>query len=329
MPKLMKEGPFPDSGGGVYGVYKSKAIPDAEAAARFLSGDLEEDIQPSDVKLEYWDGSGGRGVGRPGRENHVLPRRCSAGASKLMTRPLLYDLYCGAGGATKGYQRAGFRVVGIDIMKQPRYCGDGFVEMDALEFLRRLMAGEYERPAAIHASPPCQAYSIANHAHRRGGAEYPDLVGSTRTMLASVGAPYIIENVVGAPLQDYVVLCGLSFGLAVLRHRLFESNVLLLAPPHESHRGKRVGIDYEIVVGGGAGSNSRKAIRKIFSVAGTAGKWRIWGDREISKGSIADWREAMGIEWMNRRELTQAIPPAYTEFLGRQLIQICAEGSQV
>ena len=130
----------------------------------------------------------------------------------------LLDLFCGAGGAAMGYHRAGFDdITGVDIKPMPRYPFK-FIQGDALEYLAAHGA-EYD---VIHASPPCQAYSIMQHAnHMR--KDHPDLVDSVRDALKQTGKPWIIENVPGAPLIDPILLCGLSFGLRVIRHRLFES----------------------------------------------------------------------------------------------------------
>jgi DNA (cytosine-5)-methyltransferase 1 len=147
--------------------------------------------------------------------------------NKTGTRPVLIDLFCKAGGCTKGYQRAGFYVVGVDIEPQPNYCGDEFHQADALAF-------PLDEADAIHASPPCQAHSsIAKQqrARRPGAYDHPDLVDATRDRLVAAGVPYVIENVVGAPLLNHVQLCGSSFGLDVRRHRLFECSFPVLAPP--------------------------------------------------------------------------------------------------
>ena len=196
-----------------------------------------------------------------------------------MARPVLLDLFCKAGGAGMGYHRAGFDVVGVDIEPQKRYPFD-FLQADALTVS---LAG-YD---AIHASPPCQLYSIT-HA-RAGRPERPDLVPAVRHRLAAAGVPYVIENVIGAPLVHAVCLDGGMFGLRVIRRRLFESNIYLMTP-RPAFRPLNAGL--ECVAGNGSGVGCR--------------------DR---------WRRAMGIDWMTRAELAQAIPPAYTEYLGRQLIR--------
>ena len=145
-------------------------------------------------------------------------------------RPLLLDLFCCAGGAAKGYEDAGFDVFGVDVVEQPRYPYPMMVA-DAMT----LPPAVFDQFDAIHASPPCQAYS--DLAARNGNAdEWPDLIEPVRDMLNATGKPYVIENVEGAPLRDYVVLCGTIFHeLRVLRHRLFESNFNIVVPPHRPH----------------------------------------------------------------------------------------------
>lgn len=214
-----------------------------------------------------------------------------------MSRPVLLDLFCGAGGCSMGYHRAGFDVVGVDLHPQKRYPFE-FVQADALEYLR---TADLSRFAAIHASPPCQAHSDLQKQSKR---RYEDFIPMTRALLKSTGLPWVIENVEGAPLIDPVVLCGTMFpGLRVIRHRLFESSLSLKAPPHgrhplvfthdkrKRHHGKLdQGTSFVQVTGGG-------------------------------NCSVANKRASMGIEWMTSLELNQAIPPAYTEYIGQQLLR--------
>ena len=222
----------------------------------------------------------------------------------MTARPRLLDLFCGAGGCTKGYQRAGFYVVGVDISPQPNYCGDAFVQMDALEFLRRLLAGEevagwrLEDFDGIAASPPCQAYSAATGEHRD---KHPDLVAETRRLLREAGLPYVIENVERSPLENPVTLCGSGFGLPLRRHRLFEASFPLMSPGC-AHGGQVKRFDvYE------------------------HGKWRKSASPAIyGKGgrkAVEHWPEALGIDWMTRDEMAQAIPPAFTEHVGSYLMR--------
>ena len=216
----------------------------------------------------------------------------------LSRSPRLLDLFCCAGGAARGYQRAGFYVVGVDITAQPRYAGDEWCVGDAVSVGRRLL--EAHRFDAIHASPPCQAHSDLQKQSKR---HYEDFIPGTRELLKASGLPYIIENVEGAPLIDPVVLCGTMFpGLRVLRHRLFESNIALTTPPHGAH---------PLVFT----HDKRKAHygqldQDVSFVQVTGG----------GNCTIANAKDAMGIDWMTKDELNEALPPAYTEYLGKQLM---------
>ena len=211
-----------------------------------------------------------------------------------MMHPMILDLFCKAGGASVGYWDAGFRPVGVDIAPQKNY-PFMFTQGDALE---ALTSGSLLRGVvAIHASPPCQGYSRMNHVHKR---DYPKLIEPVRELLRSTGLPYVIENVEGAPLIDPVTLCGSSFGLKVIRHRLFESNIPLTAPPCGSHEG-------EFYSPAGHGDPNRRNRSRNPHLSGL--------------GYTARCRAAMGISWMNRDELAEAIPPAYTEWIGRQLLE--------
>ena len=213
-------------------------------------------------------------------------------------KPRLLDLFCGAGGCSMGYSRAGFEVVGVDINHMPRYPFE-FHQGDALEFLVA-HGSEFD---AIHASPPCQRHSSMMRPKRYHGNRdrHPDLIGRTQVVLLALGLPYIIENVPGAPLNRPIMLCGAMFGLRVYRHRMFESSQVLLAPGHRRH----------VVRAAKAGKIPRNG--EFWSPVGCF-------------GGKADAQAAMGINWMKTtgsrdREIAQAIPPAYTEYLGRQLIQ--------
>ncbi len=220
-----------------------------------------------------------------------------------MSRVML-DTFCKAGGATKGYQRAGWYVVGIDIEPQPRYCGDEFIQADALEFIAT-RGREFD---AIHASPPCQKYSSLTRVH---GHEHADLIPPVRTLLQRAGVPYVIENVPGAPLRAPITLCGSMFGLGAIcrdgrwrqlrRHRLFESPDLEFALlPSCAHAGEPLGVY-------GHGGGQAKTV------------WNGGRNRGYM-GTREERRQAMAIDWMDHAELSQAIPPAYTEWIGRQLM---------
>jgi len=217
--------------------------------------------------------------------------------SKPSIRPRLLDLFCGAGGAAMGYHRAGFEVVGVDIKSQPRYPFE-FICEDALHTL--WMASFVSDFDAIHASPPCQAFTSLKGMHN--ALEHADLLTPTRELLRETRLPYVIENVPGAPMNgSHVTLCGSAFGLGsgdaeLRRHRHFESNVPLLIPP--CHHGQRERV---IGVYGGHGRDRRRKVN-------------------TQDYSVEERREAMGIDWMTGTELSQAIPPAYTEFIGTQLM---------
>ena len=207
----------------------------------------------------------------------------------------LLDLFCKAGGASVGYHRAGFDVVGVDIKKQKRYPFE-FIQADALEILAdKKYLSQFD---VITASPPCQTHSITQHLRNAQGrtTDKIDLIPETRAALLEWGGTYIIENVPGAPLINAVTLCGSSFGLKVRRHRQFESNVFLMGSQcdHKS-QGRPIGV-----YGG-----LRDDIPKGGKTA----------------DSVEQAREAMGIDWMLWGELVEAIPPAYTEFLGKQVVE--------
>ena len=204
------------------------------------------------------------------------------------TRPRLLDLYSCAGGAAVGYHRAGFEVVGVDIAFQKNYPYE-FHQGDALKYLLE----HWQEFDAIHASPPCQAFT---NAQRIQGRDHPDYITATRSALQLIGKPWIIENVPGSPLNNPVELCGAMFRLTTYRHRLFESNIQLTTPPHPMHEAPT------------AKMGRRPAPGEFMHVVGHF-------------SGINEARHAMGIDWMSRDEMSEAIPPAYTEHLGRQLIQ--------
>ena len=216
------------------------------------------------------------------------------------SHPKLLDLYCCAGGAALGYHTAGFDVTGVDINPQPNY-PYAFVQCDALALSDAFLA-DFD---AIHASPPCQAFS--DLAKRNGNAhEWPDLIADTRQMLDSTGKPWVIENVEGAPLRDPVVLCGTMFpGLRVIRHRLFETNFPCTQPWHIPHG------DHPLV----------HTFDKRKRHYGKTCEWKNFV--QVTGGgncTIAAARDAMGISWMIKREINEAIPPAYAEYIGGQIM---------
>lgn len=204
-------------------------------------------------------------------------------------RPRLLDLFCGAGGAAMGYSRAGFEVVGVDINPQPHYPFE-FHRADALTF-------PLDGFDVVHASPPCQAYSAMRHPV---GNEAPALIEPTREALRATGLPYVIENVERAPLLDALRLCGTMFDLRVRRHRLFEIQppvFALLSPCSCRH-----GVIKGTLIG--------------HRVAGKV----LPGRTQPPPATESDRREAIGVPWMTTTEARQAIPPAYTEWIGRQLM---------
>lgn len=193
-----------------------------------------------------------------------------------------------------GYHRAGFEVTGVDIKLQPRY-PFRFVQCDALEYLWD-HGHEYD---AIHASPPCQRYSVTRHAPNCDGAQHPDLLPDTRTALERAGKPWVIENVVGAPFHWYVELCGVMFGLKTYRHRRFESSILIMQPEHLPHPEK-------LSLRGRGPSPS--------GYSSPCGHASVKGEKDI-------WARSLDIDWMDIKGLSQAIPPAYTEYIGRELMK--------
>jgi DNA (cytosine-5)-methyltransferase 1 len=211
-----------------------------------------------------------------------------------MTRPRLLDLFCGAGGAAVGYHRAGFDVTGVDIEPQPHYPFD-FHQADALTF-------PLDGFDVVHASPPCQRWSTSTKRWNGRAGLHPDLIEPTRVLLRSLGVPYVIENVPGAPLITPVRLCGSSFGLGVRRHRLFETSFPLLVPP--------------------CAHGTQPPRYRVYA----HGRWYlspvapVYGHGDGKAGDA--WGEAMQIGGMTRAELAQAIPPAYTEHIGRQLLAL-------
>jgi DNA (cytosine-5)-methyltransferase 1 len=212
--------------------------------------------------------------------------------------PRLLDLFCCEGGAARGYQLAGWHVTGVDITDQPRYCGDEFHQGDALRFLTE-RGHEFD---AIHASPPCQAYSDAQVLQ---GREHPRLITPTRDLCLVAGVPYVVENVGGArrELRDPVMLCGLMFGLQTDRHRWFESSVPLAPPAHPV---------------GPRGRSDHSDMPKT-----KMGRPFVAGELRQYVGNFhgpAAAREDLGVPWMSRDGIRECVPPAYTRLIGEQLL---------
>lgn len=241
------------------------------------------------------------------------------------SRPVILDLFCGAGGAAKGYAYAGFEVFGVDIEPQPNYPYRMW-KGDAIYALDWLLDGNWNRMKfrdqkgdgiflnlddfdAIHASPPCQDYSVTASLHDR---QYPRLIQPIRQRLERAGVPYVIENVQGAraDLRNPVLLCGSSFDLGVRRHRLFELSWPVTMVPPCAHYLQPEPVD---VTGTGG-------MRKGERTAPGGGNSR-------KPNTLAHAREVMGINWMSRRELSEAIPPAYTRWIGEQLRTVIEQGA--
>ena len=214
-------------------------------------------------------------------------------------KPTILDLFCGAGGAAKGYHDAGFEVVGVDLKPQPHYPYP-FIQADALEYLDTVDLRQFR---AIHASPVCKGYTEMN---TTGKDRHQKLIQPTRVRLERTRLPWVIENVEGAvsELPGSLMLCGTMFGLRIERHRFFESSHILFAPGPCQHGDGCIGV-----YGNSVWDSSRPgAIRKDGRV----------------RPAIIPWQEgaaAMGINWMTHQELTQAIPPAYTAWIGQFLMQ--------
>lgn len=225
----------------------------------------------------------------------------------------MLDLFCGAGGCAVGYHRAGFDIVGVDNRPQPRYPFP-FIQADALDYCREHGA-EFD---VIHASPPCQAHTSMRTMHN--ARPHVDLVPQTRSALIATGRPWVIENVVGAPLDNPILLCGSMFGLGVddaevRRHRLFESSVFMLAPRCQHGQRDTLGVY-------GGHVRNRRRVRTIGVYGEGVRDSRRKFDRGVADFTIDQGRAALGIDWMTTAELSQAIPPAYTEWIGRQLLAV-------
>lgn len=219
---------------------------------------------------------------------------------------VLLDLFCGAGGCSKGYEDGGFDVYGVDIEPIRNYVHpDKFAQADAMQVLRDLVNGlpveiakrtfHLDDIDAIHASPPCQGYSVTKRFNP--GKEYPKLIEDVRALLEASGKPYVIENVEAAPLYARVVLCGAMFpeaGLKTYRHRQFETNFNVKQPIHPPHYVKTAKMGRPPLDG------------EFMHVVGN-----------FPRAQYA--RDAMGIQWMNREELAESIPPAYTEYVSKYL----------
>lgn len=218
----------------------------------------------------------------------------------MSEQPILYDLYCKAGGAARGHMDAGFEVWGVDRDAQPHYCGARFIRSDALAFIEAVTRGEYPMPAAWHASPPCQTFTAYRRRGDGVGDGYEDLIAQTRDLLDQTDRLYVIENIPGAPLRNPIQLCGSSFGLDVRRHRRFETNWPVGDVPACNHPNNPRFPQ----------ATNRTNLRSTVEI----GVWRIPLD--------VQQRAMGGLDWMTREELSEAIPPAYTRWIGERLLRL-------
>lgn len=208
-----------------------------------------------------------------------------------MEKLRLLDLYCCGGSAGYGYELSGFDVTGVDNEPQPKHRGK-FIQADAIEYLKV----NWMNFDAVHASPPCQEYSTSSMQFRLAGKKYVDLIAPTREALINTGLPYIIENVPNSPLINPIELCGTMFGMQTYRHRLFESNVGLTAPTHPEHIAKNAKMGRPIKDG--------EFIQYVGHFSG-----------------VKFVQEMTGTHWLGQYELAQSVPPQYTEYLGKQLVE--------
>lgn len=208
-----------------------------------------------------------------------------------------------------GYHLAGFEVVGVDIEPQKRY-PFAFVQADALKLSPDYLATFH----AIHASPPCQAHSAISRVSGRQ-QHHVDRIKETRDLLSASGRPYVIENVIGAPLHDPFMLCGTMFGLAtscgaeLRRHRLFETNWFIGLLPDCQHGRSTVGV---------YGEKAHDRRRKTITVTGSVAQQNVVRNQSRLTFPVHEAQRAMGIDWMGMAGLSQAIPPAYTKFIGER-----------
>lgn len=196
------------------------------------------------------------------------------------------DLFCGQGGAGMGYYQAGFKVIGVDIVDQPRYPFD-FISRDAFAVLKDI-GNNFD---FIHASPPCQKYTRLWAIYKK---EHPDYIDQIRQLLIQSGKPYVIENVITAPLEG-ITLCGTMFGLKTYRHRKFESNIPLVQPEHGKHVAR---------------------LQELGRPIKDGEYWNIAGHFTGAKQCGID----LGMSWMTREGMREAIPPAYTKYIGEQIL---------
>lgn len=213
---------------------------------------------------------------------------------KVEMRPRLLDLFCGAGGCSVGYHRAGFDVVGVDLNPQPNFPFE-FIQADAMTWIADR---EFD---AIHASPPCQAYTTMGQKHAATQAAHPAFIADIRRALQATGLPYVIENVTGArrELNHPIVLCGRALALSVKRHRLFECSF-----PAFSLQCACQGDELPVY--------GKLDGRRVWT--------RVDGSELRAARTLKQASEAMGVDWMTWDELRESVPPAYTEHIGHHLM---------
>lgn len=218
----------------------------------------------------------------------------------------IVDLCCGAGGASLGYASAGFDVVGMDREHQKNY---------PFRFIRGdVLTDRLPEAHAYHVSPPCQQHSVSTKRYRNLGREYCDIIDPIRQRLLATGKPFIMENVIGAPLRRDIVLCGEMFGLRVQRHRIFEIHGFgILSPPHQKHKGLATSIKDRF--------GYRAPVSEVPASRKELYYYTVCGHGRRERDGLENWRAAMGIFHMSRRELSQAIPPAYTQYIGEYLMR--------
>lgn len=225
-------------------------------------------------------------------------------------KPLVLDLYSCAGGSGMGFARAGFEPVGIDIEYQGSYPFE-FHQEEALAYLTKVLDNDMRLPDgrrvhAVNASPPCQSYTALAKGTNNNSDAHPRLIEPTRELLQETGVPWLIENVVGAPLIKPVTLCGEMFGMDVIRHRWFETNWGLAQPKHVKHRGKVAGYRHGVWT-------TRGPDAPYYAIYGNGG----------GKGTLAEWKQAMGIDWMRTKaEIAEAIPPAFAQHIATEMLAV-------
>jgi hypothetical protein len=226
-------------------------------------------------------------------------------------QPIALDLFSGAGGYARGLQRAGFYVIGVDIVPQPHYGGDVFIHGDAFEALAAIRGMPPGQVQYVHASPPCPHYSVLNRSWNVDKAKHPDWIGRVRDELSTLRLPWSIENVVGARkvMRHPAKLCGSMFDLPIERHRLFETSFLLAAPQCNHKRQRQLWPEGFPALRSDRVHGQRARVVGIYGAGGGPTK------------DLALWRWAMDVPWMEtKREVSDALPPAYGHWVGHHVM---------